>query len=49
MDLRRALDRRLLFADGAVAFISDSVSNTVTGQLSNRCDRGPRVVDVSRY
>ena len=38
-----------LFADGAVAFISDNASSSVVGQLQNRCDRSPRVVDVSRY
>jgi len=38
-----------LFADGAVAFIGDSLSSTVLSQLSNRSDRAPRVVDVSRY
>ena len=37
-----------LFADGAVAFISDAAT-TVQGQLTNRCDRVPRVVDLSRY
>jgi len=36
-----------LFADGAVAFLSDNA--TVQGQLANRSDRLPRVVDVSRY
>jgi len=36
-----------LFADGAVVFISDAV--TVLANLFNRCDRAPRVVDVSRY
>ncbi|NBW97515.1 MAG: DUF1559 domain-containing protein [Planctomycetia bacterium] len=36
-----------LFADGAVAFISDGVSTI--NQLQNRADRAPRVVDVSRY
>ena len=38
-----------LFADGAVAFISDAVSATTMNQLQNRADRAPRVVDVSRY
>jgi prepilin-type N-terminal cleavage/methylation domain-containing protein/prepilin-type processing-associated H-X9-DG protein len=39
-----------LFADGAVAFIGDATGSTsVLSQLANRCDRAPRVVDVSRY
>jgi len=38
-----------LFADGAVVFVSDAVTFTVLGQLFNRCDRYPKVVDVSRY
>jgi len=38
-----------LFADGAVVFISDNVTTTVLAQLSNRSDRAPRVVDVSRF
>ncbi|NDC53420.1 MAG: DUF1559 domain-containing protein [Planctomycetia bacterium] len=38
-----------LFADGAVAFISDAVSSSTMNQLQNRADRAPRVVDVSRY
>jgi prepilin-type processing-associated H-X9-DG protein len=38
-----------LFADGAVVFISDAVLSSVTNQLSNRSDRFPKVVDVSRY
>jgi prepilin-type N-terminal cleavage/methylation domain-containing protein/prepilin-type processing-associated H-X9-DG protein len=38
-----------LFADGAVAFISDAVSTTTLSQLGNRNDRAPRVVDPTRY
>jgi len=37
-----------LFADGAVAFVSDAATS-IQSQLTNRCDRLPRVVDVSRY
>ena len=36
-----------LFTDGSIAFVSDA--STVQGQLMNRSDRLPRVVDPSRF
>jgi len=38
-----------LFADGAVAFISDDAATSVQSGLTNRADRSPRTVNVSNY